>query len=814
MIRVNNREVIRRVADGNFRSAKMRNIIAVIAIALTSLLFTSIFTMSFGAIESMQRDTMYMSGSDGHASVKNISDEQFDKVSRHPLVKEIAYCRLLCDEVENREFIRRHTEFWYYDDIGLKFCFSEPTGGHAPSGENEVIADTMTLQLLGVPLEVGAPIRLDLNIRGEKVTRDFVLAGWWESYPGYNVGIILSSRAYVDSHADELRSTYNIDYSGTGTITGIIKFSNSFNIEKKLETVVTDTGLSTDPFSPDFVYIGVNWAYMSASMEMDPGMITVLAVALTLFVFTGYLIIDNIFRISVLRDIRFFGLMKAIGATGRQLRAIIRRQAIILSLIGIPLGLFGGFLVGMLLLPALMEEIAIAGKSVSVSPNPLIFAGSAAIALITVLLSTRRPGTIAARVSPVEATRYTENGPTGKKKIRNSKKGGSPGRMALANLSRNKRRTLMVVLSLTLGIVLANTVFTFSQSVDTEKALHKFMDSDFLIGHADLINMNRSEERTLSEDFVSAVIKKEGFESGGHLYVFEIGYGDGYVYGLDDFPFSRLRLIDGEPNEEKLDSGYYILEGVNTDDDGSLIEESYNYNIGDVISIDFGSGTREMTILGHVISNPYTNATWRWVESSFYLPGDVLNKLTDQSLLMSYAFDARSDSEQDFESFLKDYTETVEPTMNYKSKFTALESIEGIQKTAVLVGGALAIIIGLIGILNFTNAVLTGILTRRREFAMLQSIGTTRRQLMKMLCTEGICYAAATSFCSVLLSIVCSLLIVRPLCGQLWFLSYNFVLFPLIILLPLLFVSGALIPFIAYHASEHQSIVERIRMVE
>jgi len=202
------------------------------------------------------------------------------------------------------------------------------------------------------------------------------------------------------------------------------------------------------------------------------------------------------------------------------------------------------------------------------------------------------------------------------------------------------------------------------------------------------------------------------------------------------------------------------------------------------------------------------------VESSFYLPGDVLNKLTDQSLLMSYAFDARSDSEQDFESFLKDYTETVEPTMNYKSKFTALESIEGIQKTAVLVGGALAIIIGLIGILNFTNAVLTGILTRRREFAMLQSIGTTRRQLMKMLCTEGICYAAATSFCSVLLSIVCSLLIVRPLCGQLWFLSYNFVLFPLIILLPLLFVSGALIPFIAYHASEHQSIVERIRMVE
>lgn len=826
MIRVNNKKVIRRLADGSFRAAKMRNIIAVIAIALTALLFTSIFTMGFGAIESIQRDTMRMSGSDGHASVKYVNDAQFDTISRHPLIKEIAYCRLLCDGVDNAALIRRHTEFWYYDDVGLKYGFSEPTDGHKPIKENEVIADTTTLQLLGVPLKVGAPIRLELDIRGEKVSRDFILAGWWESYPGYNVGMILSSRAYVDTHPEELRHTYHVDHFATGTITGLIKFSNSLNIEEKLETVVTESGFSSEFSSPNYIYSGVNWAYMSTSMQMDPGMITALFCALLLFVFSGYLIIYNIFQISVLRDIRFFGLLKAIGSTSRQLRSIIRRQALMLSLIGIPLGLIGGFLVGKLLLPALMEEVAIAGSAVSVSPHPLIFAAATAFALITVLMSTRKPGTMAARVSPIEAIRYSDSDSVGSKKLRKSNKGGSPKRMALAYLGRNKRRTVLVILSLTLGIVLANTVFTFSQSVDTEKAVSKFIDSDFLIGHADLLNMQfNGEESALSESFISAVSAQEGFETGGRLYVFNTDYKSQTslqtlnpystsIYGLDDFPFSSLLLVDGEPDAEKLNSGDYILEGVTTDDKGTVVEEGYNHNIGDVVSIDFGSGVHEMTVLGHVIVNPGINSDSGWMGSAFYLPGDVFKMLTDQSVLMSYAFNANADSEADFESFLNDYTKNVEPTMNYKSKFTALESIEGLQKTAALVGGALAVIIGLIGILNFVNAVLTGILTRRREFAMLQSIGTTRRQLVTMLCTEGICYAAATAISSVLLSVLSSLLIVRPLCGLLWFTSFIFVFFPLVILLPLLFLLGVLVPFIAYHATDHQSIVERLRMVE
>ncbi|MFR6185802.1 MAG: ABC transporter permease [Lawsonibacter sp.] len=129
---------------------------------------------------------------------------------------------------------------------------------------------------------------------------------------------------------------------------------------------------------------------------------------LLLIGFTGYLIIYNVFQISVTNDIRFYGLLKTIGTTPRQLRRIIRHQALALSLAGIPLGLAAGWLVGGQLTPVV---IAPAGRGVSVvSVDPVIFLLAALFSLVTVFFSCRKPGAMAARVSPIEAVRYTEGG--------------------------------------------------------------------------------------------------------------------------------------------------------------------------------------------------------------------------------------------------------------------------------------------------------------------------------------------------------------------------------------------------------------------
>jgi len=847
MIKVKNRKAVRNLADKSFCANRARNIIAMIAIALTAVLFTTLFTMGTGTVESLQKATMRQAGGDGHGVLKYITDEEFNHVKDHPLIKEIAYNRTLCDDVENEEFLKRRAEFWYYDDVGFKLGFCEPASGHKPMAENEVIADTKTLELMGVPLEVGAPLTLTLAIHGETVQRDFVLAGWWESDPVFNVGQIFASRAYVDAHLEELRNTYKEDYSLTGVICAHVMFYNSTNLEGKLERVITESGYSSvDPNAPNFIENNVNWSYLSTNFGMDAGTLAALLSGLLLIVFTGYLIIYNIFQISVIRDIRFYGLLKTIGTTGRQIRRIIRRQALILSIVGIPVGLIAGFFIGKALVPLLMNNSSYAGSAVSVSPNPWIFIGSALFAVVTVLISTFKPGRMAAAVSPVEAVRFTDTDKKPGNKQKKTTGGGKMPRMALSNLGRNRKRTVLVIISLSLSLVLLNTVYTLSKSIDMDKYLSKFVDTDFLIAHADYFNNNfYGPENQTTESFIQAVEEQPGFEEGGRLYggreeLFAVedekyteedysrnANGDimAMVYGLENMPINRLELIDGELDIEKLKSGKYILEGIQLDDNSIPEMETKHFEVGDTVTLHNYKGTsetfngreytaQEFIVLGHVAIKYYSNSDRTGWEYSYYLPAEVYKTLVAQPAVMNYAFNVSEDQESAMQSFLQSYTDTKEPLMNFNSKFTALSELSGLHDTVVMIGGALSLIIGLIGILNFINAILTSILTRRREFAMLQSIGMTRKQLRSMLIFEGLYYTLGTCALSLLFGTVFSLLIVKSFCGLLWFVSFHFILWPLIAVFPPLIILGVIIPLISYGMTDKQSIVERLRDAE
>ena len=123
-------------------------------------------------------------------------------------------------------------------------------------------------------------------------------------------------------------------------------------------------------------------------------------------------------------------------------------------------------------------------------------------------------------------------------------------------------------------------------------------------------------------------------------------------------------------------------------------------------------------IYTHVAIKTYSNSDRCYWGYIFYLPAQVYLSLVDNPAVMSYAFNVADDKEAAAEAFLKEYTTSVEPTMNYDSKATVMSSFSDMRNTVLLVGGALGGIIGLIGILNFINAVLTSIVSRKKEFAM------------------------------------------------------------------------------------------------
>ena len=129
----------------------------------------------------------------------------------------------------------------------------------------------------------------------------------------------------------------------------------------------------------------------------------------------------------------------------------------------------------------------------------------------------------------------------------------------------------------------------------------------------------------------------------------------------------------------------------------------------------------------------------------------------------------------------------------------------------LLIGGALAIVIGVIGILNFINSILTGIITRQREFAMMEAIGMTKRQLTKMVIAEGLYYAILTVVFSLVAGSLFSLTAVRILSEGMWFMRYEFMIAPMLVVFPILLVLGGLVPYLAFRFGRRGTVVEELQ---
>ena len=172
-------------------------------------------------------------------------------------------------------------------------------------------------------------------------------------------------------------------------------------------------------------------------------------------------------------------------------------------------GLLAGFFVGKGLVPVIMKSLGDMVEYSTVPANPLIFIGAAIFSLVTVFISTGHPARMAARVSPIEALRYTE-GSKARKKGKHSLSRGRIWRMALSNLGRSKGKTTIIIASLSLAIILLNSVFTITHSFDMDKYLQIFMKPDFIIGNAKYFgrdnyrgrNLETIDEENLTESFI------------------------------------------------------------------------------------------------------------------------------------------------------------------------------------------------------------------------------------------------------------------------------------------------------------------------
>lgn len=846
----NNATIIKRLSSRYFKAGKSRNVISGVAIALTTLLFTTIFTLGSGLMDTVQDQNIRRQGGDGQAVLNYISDQVYEDVKGHPLIDKIAYTKAVSYRLQYPGVEKWPADLWYMDDTALEFARYTPTTGHRPEAENEIIADTRTLETLGVPAEVGRTVTLQYDIRGTRYTTDFTLCGFWETDMLSGIGRLIVSKAFVDAHSELLTYTYPEDNDYSGIVAAYVMFRGGGAVEPKLLQLLSETGYTCDimggsPTDSNYVIARVSPAYQSGDLLGNPVLLLSGLAGILLIMVTGYLIIYNIFQISVIQDIQSYGQLKTLGTTSRQIKRLIGRQSLRLSVIGIPIGLLTGFLIGKALMPFLMDgTVYSADAGVKVSANPLIFIGAAAFAFLTVWISVRKPAKIAGSVSPIEAVRYTESdaGAFGHKAAltKKSTDGANIHCIALSNLGRNRKRTLLVILSMTLSLVLWGTVFTLSSGFDIEKYVAKFVNKDFVISTADYFNYKfETSETELTASFVEAVRQHDAFADGGGLYgtrTLEESFstesgavssynkdekGNPYVqfFGADDFLLESMEVVEGTVDWEALKSGGYVLYGLACDDKGNVIDNPaiqpgdtlrFHHVAQDGLTSTIDS-TFDLTVMAKVRINENTDTTRNTGEARFYLPTGQFLPLCETPHMVSYPFNVKDGAETDMEAFLSSYVEDVEPKMNYDSKETYIRSFHDLTSLIVTIGGALSIIIGFIGIANFVNSVLTSIITRRKEFAMLQSIGMTGKQLRRMLAWEGIYYAVGTIIVSAVIGTVFSAVAVRAIASGIWFFTYRFIFWPMLAVYPFLLLLTMIIPTLLYRGIVRDSIIERLR---
>lgn len=835
-----------------FHTSRGRNLVAVLAILLTTMMFTTLFTLSQSMSQNLIEMTFRQTGYNAEASMRGLSEEQADLIANHPDVEELGRSIVL-GLAENRELSGRSVEIRWANDPYAQHSYALPTTGHLPQAADEIALDTLTLDRLGIPHELGAPVTLEWrkdssDPDAETIRADFTLCGFWEGNQSSYSSMAWVSRVYADKMTGGVLSTDPNQIFGLYMVQ--VNLYSDQNIEEAMERVLADTGLSELEYSVNLAYspeMGAVAAQENLPMYLGMGLVFI----------AGYLIIYNIFQISVTADVQFYGKLKTLGTTTRQLKKLIYNQANRLCIVGIPAGLILGWLLGTVLVPVLMGSME--GTAV-VSASPIIFIGSALFAWATVLISCLRPARLAGKISPIEALRMSDADSGSKKKVKRHRGSASLSSMAWDNLWRNKKRTVTVICSLTLGLVLLSGFYAKNAAFDMEKYLADLTIADFTLSDSsseDYLNGYDPHGTTLTGELVSAAESQQGLEAVGHQYSAQIdwqmdeatlqnvaafyteerladwesydpagaqalrdalssGVASATLYGLDGIPLDTITqqqyLMEGSFDAAAFASGDYILAVGPSVEPGESYPVLPTSPVGSVVELN----GRSYTVMAIVYPlNPVTQLAPQQGENgkfalSFILPTAAFREQWPDHTLRQLFLNTDDSHIESMQAFLDEYMASTNPGLPVTSRQTMAEQYQAQTRSSAVMGNAVSVVIALVGVLNFINSMVTAIVSRRREFAVMQSVGMTKKQLCRMLVNEGLYYAGLTLLFSYLISAFAVGVVVRAMVEG-GFTTFRFTLLPLVACTPVLIFFAVLIPYLCFRNLEKHSIVERLR---
>lgn len=833
----NNKDIIKKITKRSLKANKIRNIFAVIAIVLTTFMISAIFTLAISYAKNYQIMNLRDQGTTATTFLANPTDKQIKEIKNLDISKNIGQ-EINVGNVSKESLDNNKTNIFmkYLDkenwENQLTPCISDIKGNY-PTKENEIMLSKLALKFLNKEnAKIGDKIKISYDINGKIVEEEFILTGYFTSYDYIkDSGYMFVSKEFVDN--------------------------NNLSLEKNGQLLITlQNNKKTE--APDLlkskVSLNKNQRFeYNYDAEADSNSIKVAAVIIgsiigAFIVISGYLIIYNILYIAVTKNIQFYGLLKTIGTSPKQIKKIVKSEGLRLSIIGIPIGIILAVIVSYLIVPLALEGMASGTYYEKMMENkiyfePMVFILSILFSLFTVFISCKKPAKIASSISPVEAMKYSGQKTKKEKKNRNSTKGGKLHKMAWYNVFRDKKRAILVFLSLFMGIMAFLGVNTFINSVSVENYANKYLNNDFelqpyyddkggidnkVIKEIENIEGINSVETLkasmLQMDMNEKIIKpllKSAYEGHGEdesalqTYLDKVKKDPSelspWVVGVEDRTIERFN----EKNEEKIDLEAFkngklaLIESYYSPDEKFDISKEKitlrNIDKNKTMSFNALMFNNDGGILNFHGSNVLGVPT-------IYVSSSVLNKLDNNLNIDRICIDVKDKYDSKVKSKLK--TIASENRLVLESKTDMIESFNKSSVMMNVVGGGISIILIFIGLLNFINVMVTNVNVRLQELAIMESIGMTKKQIKKMLIIEGAYYASITTLLTCTLGMGVVYLIAQLTKNIADYAEFVFPGMELIFLITLIFAVCLITPVMAYKYSSKKTVTERLREIE
>ena len=748
-----------RVSIANLKHNKNRNLLIGIAICLTTLLLFLIpgATNAMVKLEFAAINEIYPTW---HTVLRNVEPKIAEQAAIREDVEKIG---LRCD-VGEIPSDKAKIGMTALDQTCAELNKIELSEGSLPKKATDIVVSHGILEALGMKGKIGDTIKIPYQVLRQdgldyQEEGAFTICGMLrdtkEQKEKQIYGAYVSQAFAKQVFSEEELRYYAYIHLQTNTM-------DTFDsVEKHIEKLTADFGLKEEDHGDNMEYVGANY--------VDPSMIPIVGMIMLVIIFAGIITIYSIYYVSMPQRIQDYGRLRAIGATKKQVRSIVLREGMLTACIAIPIGLLIGtpFITGAvhILIDAAgnvnareVEVIDQILREGSVNLHPLwLYALSIGVSFFTVWLSLRKPMKTAAKITPIEAMRFQNE--ESKEKKRNGYESLNLFRVTKINLIRNKKRTLITVLSMGMTGILFLVVATILSCADPREITNAAVKSHYQIQiesesgnkeHPELewgtIQQNNplNEKMKQKVERIPGVVRTEYIQR-LQFFCKELSEGnqEASMEALPDSYMEELKksIVEGTFDEKGWKNGTKILASDH------LLHWEKDLKVGDVyhFQIETGNETieKEVEVMGIVDLPPSFLESGSWIVSAEAM--HAMSKYNANDEMFIYAekeYDEKLEKELQ-EIIGEDHRLSIE---TWQEEYEMWVSVMGFMRLACY--GFLGIL-GVICIMNLINTVVNSIHLRMKEIGLMQAIGLSEKQLMTMLQLEGLFYTAGALLLSI-----------------------------------------------------------------